>query len=224
MKKILLSLFSTLVLCTAAKASVSLGIDAGILADSSGNAITNGSNGSGSLVLLIASQGDSLFQAATVGSYTSGDDIVVGAFQMNYFGGTGEINTTATFSYTTVGSASSSTFDAGDLLAIRWFPNITFSQFQGGTKPAAGDFYGTYSSVGTPDGGIAWTAPADGASLAVTQGLNFYTTNSGGGGSQTPSKGYASTQVAAVPEPSTFALLGLGVGVAGWMARRNKKA
>jgi len=34
----------------------------------------------------------------------------------------------------------------------------------------------------------------------------------------------ATQTVTAVPEPSTFALVGLGMGFAGWMARRNKKA
>ena len=218
MKRIVLPLLSLLLLGSFARASVNLGIDAGLLANKNGVNIPVGS-----LVLLIASQGDNLFGAPAAGSYVTGDDIIVGSFAMNYIVEPGEMQTSVNYSYTTSGSASSSTFDVGDLLAIRWYPSITFTQFQGGTKPATGDFYGTYSGIGAnPDSGIAWTAPVDGFTYLPGSALNFYTSNTGGGGTQTPATGYATTAVAAVPEPSTFALFGLGAGFAGWMARRKK--
>jgi hypothetical protein len=53
--------------------------------------------------------------------------------------------------------------------------------------------------------------------------LQFYTTDSNGGGSQAPSEGLATSQVQALvvaPEPSTYALFGLGA-IALLMGRRR---
>ncbi len=84
-----------------------------------------------------------------VGQYASGNDILLsilsvpgssGAF--NISGGTDETLNTLTISTTSFPGLA-----VGDLLALRWFPQITKTQFLAGTTPTTGNNFGTYNPL-----------------------------------------------------------------------------
>ena len=83
------------------------------------------------------------------------------------------------------------------MLALRWFPQISLTQFNAGTTPVAGNNFGTYNPLfwgngsNNPDGGNEWAVPGGGATI----NFNFFTTDSGGGGTQSPAEGYAQFSV-----------------------------
>jgi len=179
----------------------------------------------GSLLILISAGADGIFEtpnSLSPGRYVSGDDVLLsvisettsaGAF--NTSGGTNE--TINLFTVTNV------TPPTGQLLGLMWFPGITFTQWQAGATPTAGQRFGFYNptfygnSNNNPDGGNPWAVPNAGSLI----NLNFFTTDSSGGGTQLISEGFADFMV--VPEPSTFALFGLGgIGVA--LIRRRAKS
>ena len=216
MKKIFAFLF--VALATPAFADFTVLLDAGKLRLSLASTMP-----AGSVLVLVAAGGDGSFSNSLApGQYASGNDILLstltglgssGAF--NTSGGTDETLNTLTISTTTFPSLA-----VGDLLALRWFPQISQTQFQTGTVPSAGNNFGTYNPLfwgnGTnnPDGGQVWAVPSGGATI----NLNFFTTDTAG--TQTPSRGYA--QFTVVPEPSSFALIGVSLfGAAAFRLRRR---
>jgi len=178
----------------------------------------------GSVLVLVAAGGDGSFSnSLAAGQYASGNDILLSlitvpnsAVGFNNSGGTDETLNTITINTTSFPSLA-----VGDLLALRWFPQISLTQFNSGTTPVTGNNFGTYNPIfwgngsGNPDGGNTWAVPNGGATI----NLNFFTTDSGGGGSQTPAEGYA--QFTVVPEPSSFVLA--GVSLLGAAALRLRK-
>jgi len=219
MKKLLSLVLLSLWCVARAHASFSVNLDTGQLTGPAGAAMqadnTSGS-ANGSLLLLIdlGSSTGAIDNNVTAGNFASGTNFtLLAAAGFNSNGGTNEA--LASFNIT----SGAGTITAGDQLALRWFPQITLSQFNSGTLTLAGQYYGTYAPpVGTtPDDGNLWVVPSSG-----TIDLNFFTTNSDGGGSQLPSAGLASSQVLAVPEPSTYVLLGIGSVLLCWIARFRK--
>ncbi len=92
-----------------------------------------------------------------------------------------------------------------------WLAGATFEYSTNGT---------TWMSALLPDNGIVGNADAGRFALGVT-GQDFYFRYGG----QTPDQFYISSlTVAAVPEPEIYALMGLGLGLMGFMARRRKSA
>ena len=186
----------------------------------------------GSLLILVRAGGDNSFSNSLApGQYVSGNDVLLSAVAFaasaggfNNSGGPDEtINTLANLPSTVT----------GDLIALRWFPQITYAQFLTGTTPVAGQNFGTYNplAAGNPNNNpdlafdpnsSPWAVPSGGAAI----NLDFFTTNSGGGGTQLPSEGFANFTVAspAVPEPSTYLAPLLGSAVIGmsWLRRRFK--
>jgi len=180
----------------------------------------------GGLLLLIANGGENSFQPAGLDQFVTGDNTIVDAFGMTDAAGlANEVEASIS------GISLSSSVASGDLLALRWFPGITYSQYEtalGTSQTAANDllgagqYYGTYSAgLAHPDGGNNWEVPADGS----TVDLNFYTTDSTGGGTQAPSEGFASAEIAAIPEPSDLASLTLAASAfaLGGMFWRRKR-
>ncbi len=150
----------------------------------------------GSVLVLVAAGGDGTFSNTLApGQYAAGSDIVLSvasvsgsAAGFNNSGGPDE-----TLNTITISTASFPGLAVGDLLALRWFPEITLAQFQAGMTPAAGNHFGTYNPLfwgngsNNPDGGEPWAVPGGGATI----NLNFFTTDSAGGGTQNPAEGYA---------------------------------
>ncbi len=226
MLKRTLLLLSVALLCAGRLSAVSVTIDAGLLRGFDNSLLTPGS-----LLLLIAAPATTTtggvpsyapFDSVplTAGEFVNNGDTIVEAFATNNAGGAnsmpaynGETQNVANFSYNTVNNTPSiSTFDAGDKVALRFFDGFTFSQYQANATPAAGVHYGTYTTPAntTPDGGYDFTGPPNNSNLGLGDGYNLYTTDNPQTGSQAPSAATASLTVLAVPEPSSFASLGLG--------------
>lgn len=177
---------------------------------SAGQLVLDGSNGliSQALLVILQAGADGTFsESLTAGQYVSGDDTILGAAAFT----TVATNETQNIISITV------PFVQGQAIALRWFADITYTQYTNGVLTDAGDHYGTYSTTGTPDGGNLWIVPVAGSTID----LNFFTTNSEGGGSQAPSEGYASSTVAPIPEPTTLALGALGAGAFFFLRRRR---
>jgi len=108
------------------------------------------------------------------------------------------------------------TWDAGDPLALLWFPSLTLASVQA----SGGDSYGFFSgpaSAGSSD----WVTPADGASAYKLYFFTDSATDLGIAGSLPSSAGNASLTVAAIPEPSR-ALLGM-IGLTALGLRRRRR-
>ena len=197
----------------ATRADITVNLDAGLLTSPLTAAMQHDNSMNsphGSLLLLIdIGNGLTLSNTLTAGHYVSGTDTILAAGGFNTNGDL-VTNTNETLTTFTIASGLGHT---NDEIALRWFPQITLAQYQAnpGVLPVAGQSFGTYdpTSGGTQDGGDTWILPSQGSQIA----LDMFTSNSAGGGSQTPSAGYAGSLVqgvALVPEPSTYALFGLG--------------
>jgi hypothetical protein len=217
MKKLLALLF--LAIATPALADFTIILDAGKLRLSAATPMP-----AGSVLVLVAAGGDGSFSnSLAAGQYASGNDILLSlitvpnsAVGFNNSGGTDE-----TLNTITINTSSFPSLTVGDLLALRWFPQISLAQFNAGVTPSTGNNFGTYNPLfwgnGTnnPDGGNTWSVPTGGATI----NLNFFTTDSGGGGTQNPTEGYA--QFTVVPEPTSAVLI--GVSLIGAVAFRFRK-
>ena len=199
-----------------AQASFTINTDFGYLKNNNGSAFEP----VGGLLLLITDtntgQGD-FGLSLSAGQYVTGNDAVLDAFAMNYSITTGEDGSALSIPY--------GGLVQNDELALRWFPGITYANYEtaltGGTAAAlltAGQYYGTYSTTASlpVDGGNAWLIPADGSNI----NLVFNTTDDGG--NEAPSAGYASSQIPAVPEPATLSLMAGAVAVGAMALRRRK--
>lgn len=214
MKKLLTLAICGVIAVSAAHAQFTANVDAGRLKDFDGTSMAPGS-----LLLLIAAGADGIFSnTLSSGQFVSGDDLLLASSSFNMFGG----DQTKQPTDETLSTFNATTSPTGQLVALRWFPAITLQQFSTAVTPTAGQHFGTYNPSmypavnGTnlaPDGGQPWAAPATG----LVQ-LNFFTTDSTDGGTQLPIEGFA--QFTVVPEPSTWALL--TVGVLGLAAMRRR--
>jgi hypothetical protein len=182
-----------------------------------------------SLLLLVASASGTTFGGPTAGSFTSAGDQILGitAQGSNSNNGTGGLlgNGTETVNNFVTSSAMLASVTMGNDVALYWFPTITATQYNSGTKPALGTVYGAYqpeainltpATSQNPDGNDLWTVPADNGGNPT---LNFFTTMDSG--TQPEADGFARFTV--LPEPSTYALLGLAglAMVAGGVLRKR---
>jgi len=227
MKKILAALLLSLATATSYGAFSTI-LDAGQLKLDASTPMPSGANGS--VLVFITAGADGVFQTPNFlspGNYVAGDDVLLSVFTdpssgqpFNTAGGTNETNS--------VFAISSQVAPTNQLLGLMWFPGITYSQWQVGAVPAAGQKFGFYNplfygnATNNPDGGDVWAVPAAGGLI----NLNMFTTDSSGGGTQAPSEGLANFTVTAtaIPEPSSVAELLTGAVIgAGFLLRRAKR-
>lgn len=197
----IIKLKNFLILCSLASlasASVSINFEGGSLFDSN----TSTPLADGSLVIAVTSV-DASFGGPVAGSFVSGDDTLIGSWQIDSGAGA-----PGAFSASLSGIELTSGIQTGQQIAIYWFPSITSI----GDLPQGGTAYGFYADN-------SWLIPADG-SLTVSYSLE--TEFIGGGVSD--SETVANLTVSAIPEPSTFGLL-FGLSALGMVAcRRGKRA
>lgn len=180
------------------------------------------------LVILVADTSGNGFASLTGSSLGSGtgnvfssgftlngasDDLVLWRGDLSAFGTPGVLN--ESLFTLTLGTYGGRTWNAGDGLALLWFPSLDLSS----TTASVGTSYGFVTG-----GTTAWTTPAGGSSA---EDLFIFTSNSAvnGVGSSSPSLLVASQTVSAIPEPATNAALAAfaALGVA-WYRRRTLRA
>ncbi len=216
MKKALVYLFA---LCAPAclHAAYTFNISAAGLYDENGNAASKDG-----LVLLVADTSADGFATLsestpmTLNSFINGpsnDDLILARWQLGASSGSPGL-----FSDTATNLSLTGNWNAGDPLALMWFPSLTTSS----TAAGAGVRYGMYSNLASAgdsslNGGDRWVTQGDG-----TYSLNFFT-DSFGGSPRPDSAAYATLTVSgtgAVPEPSRVLLLGVGLGTMLFRRRR----
>ena len=214
-------------------------VDAGYLRQDA-NTPLNSTIGGGALLLLVAAGGNNgttFTNTLSPGQYVAGGDTIVSSGYV--VGGTTILSqgfgfNTNNGSSGTGGETSNnvivlssvySSVNPGTYLELRWFPNITLSQFTAGATPTANSVFGAYNPVNdiptqslAPDGGNNWVLPGDGSTVT----LNFFTSDNQNG-SQPVAEGFADYTV--VPEPSAYVSATVLMGLMGlWAWARFAKA
>ena len=191
--------------------TTSFEIDVGVLRTATGAALPDGT-----LLQLIAAP-DGAFTAPTAGSFTSGDETVIDNFAVDSTTVgpptiAGETDTTLTINLST-------TVTPGEKFEVRWFPGLTLSS----TNPAAGQTFGEFrSDTSEGNGDSPWVLPAASSNGTFIQ---FTTLSSQYGGPYADSRGDANEIIAGtpLPEPSTYAMMGLAaVGLVGMKLRQRR--
>jgi hypothetical protein len=172
-----------------------------LVADTDGTGITNALN-----------------SILTEGTFLGGnsDDLIVAVFSsINNVNGDPSTSGFSNISNLTY----SGNFSAGDSLYLLWFPTITVA----GSTVIDGTVYGIYRSdtINSASGAnIAFIAPPDNGSYTLAAYLESIAPGSG-----VTAQDFTASQVAAVPEPSTTAILVmLGIGGILFQFRRRLKA
>ncbi|WP_018969451.1 PEP-CTERM sorting domain-containing protein [Rubritalea marina] len=207
MKNLLTGAIASTILASSAQASVTLAFEFLSLRDSLGTELSDGStvaifaDTSGNLT---GPSGSSfLDETLTIGNSYDGDELLALGSTTTDAGDAG---------YFFLGSASydsGNNINAGTLFTVVWFDTTS-------TTISSGTDYGLYSNTNSAESeaGFAMVRPGDGGSANIA----YYDSNFGG--SATVADFTADMTVAAVPEPSSTALLGLGC--VGFILRRRR--
>lgn len=207
----IISLFSASVQA----ATLSFNVDGDRLKTAGGNGVPTGS-----LILLIASLTNGSFSSileggstalGSSGSFLAGDDIVL-------FRASASLTGSAGFATGGIEQSLFPNWSLSDPLALVWFPTLTLaSPF----SLTANTPYGIYTNSSAIDETSPWITPSAPASAYA---LAFYTTDGLelGPGSNSPSSGNANQIVTAAPEPTSAALL--MVGLLSFASRRRRQA
>ncbi len=190
----ILAIVTLVVSSLAASASVTINLGGAELFQTDGSTPIP----TGSLIQLVASTTDNTFTSPSPASFTGGsaDDIVLASFGSNDPAGPGSFLNSITFDL-------SGNLNAGDQLLLRWWPTLTTASSSPGFSTPFGQF--RTDAVGSGSD-IAWVVPTDGSTVQ----LNFF--DQAFGGTELNSAGTASLMTAAaIPEPSSLALLGFGM-------------
>lgn len=218
----ILILAATLCSPLISKAAVTFNMSAATLFNSDGStpvptsglmllvADTSGTSGAGSNGFSSVAAGASL----SLNSYLNGtDDLILAKWALGASSNTAGLFSDA-ISNLNLGSNG---WDAGDPLALLWFPTLTTAS----ATASAGSTYGIYfnsaaAGAASLDGGDQWITPASG-----TKALNLFTTASGFGGTHSNAATTASLTVSGVPEPSRALFAALGLGLISLRRRRR---
>jgi hypothetical protein len=173
-------------------------------------------NGFGAFGVTSLGGGNGAGDATSLALFTSAgsDDLIVWRGDLSVQG-PGVLTDTPSF---TLGTYAGATWNAGDPLALVWFPTLTLNSVA--TTP--GVAYGLFSSA-TPLSGSAWVTPADGSSIYALIEITMNGATLGPGPSPN-SELVASQSVSAIPEPSSVAMLaGVGALVVASIRRRGQR-
>jgi hypothetical protein len=199
LKSLIVALFFIL---TASKlsATVTLNLSIGQLKDAGGvNPVPEGT-----LLVLVADTNQDGFTTITPNSFALNDDVIIATISLDS-DTVGIYNLFGVHQQSIILSLSNN-LGAGDPLALYWFPTLTISA----TAPGLGTPYGMYA------GDPLWVMPSDGATVDLDFITQFV------GGSLPDNLGFANFTV--IPEPSTYALIGLGLLGLIFIARRKTQA
>jgi hypothetical protein len=185
----------------------------------------------GSLVLLVADTTGAGFESLSPGNISTGaqfglsdNDLVVAQLSISAAGignsthHENVLNSSAAYTLSTAANDTLGDWTAGDALAIYWIPSLN----SGATSVGLNVAYGMYTDSIGLNGSQAWITPPSGTANPM-----FFTTTGvfgSEGATSAASVGYAGflTSTAAVPEPSTFGLLGGASALALAFVRRRK--
>ncbi|MGZ5544940.1 MAG: hypothetical protein ACXWIU_09715, partial [Limisphaerales bacterium] len=138
--------------------ALSISIDANLVKDANGNAMP-----STGLVILVASTSDSTFNAPTPLNFVTGDDIIIGKWDLrtNTGGGFTEPandvpGVVAAFVNTTVPIN-------GNALKLYWYPTLNINS----TTPGQNTPYGTYTDAVGIDGSASWVGQSDQSTMSL---------------------------------------------------------
>ncbi len=163
--------------------SVFFTVDVGSLQDENGDPLV-----AQGMLYLISSGADESFSLPTAGSVVgSGDDSIVASWDLS-----AESSTTGEYIVSSGEVVFDGAWEAGDALAILWFPNLTLAN----QSPAASEPYGFYRNTSVNGNGDAWELPEDGTLL---HSLKFFTEGN-------------NPLVDSSDVPALLATAGLGVG------------
>lgn len=155
MNKLVTISLATGLLAAGASAKVSFSLDIEAITEGDINSPTSISD-SGLIVLVVDTGGDS-FQLPAAGSIATGNDEVVTYWDLDDYN-----FTTADVTLVSEGGVQyGSNWEAGDELALFWFPNLSSSNM----TPAADEVYGVFSDALGLASGDGWAMPADGTPL-----------------------------------------------------------
>lgn len=201
MKKLLI--FSAL-LCAIRASAATIHMDAEVLKTADGTPMPT----TGLIVLTAGFSGS--FTGPTATSFTGIDEILLMKWDLSSF------ETEGVFSDVTIDLQVDAGWNAGVPLMLYWYPTLTLDS----TEPGLGTSFGQYSDALGIDGSAPWVMPA----AAETVSLKFFTADAtflSAGGSNSADAGRASLTVeAAIPEPSSVALLCSGALL---LARRRRR-
>lgn len=148
MKNILRTLLAAGLLAGTAQAKVSFSLDIERIGNGAGDPISN----SGLLVLVVDADNDDI-DLPTTGSF--GEDVIA-SWDLSVVGP----QETAITLFTEDGVIVDPDWDAGEKLALLWFPNLS-----DGEVPSSTEEYGIFSDSSGLTSGNAWEMPADGTLL-----------------------------------------------------------
>lgn len=118
------------------------------------------------IIVLVGSTTNENFAGPTDAAFVQGDDAVVAIWDIASGGG----NTPGAFSGSSGSVSLGGDWDAGDPLAIYWFPTLTIAD----SAPGAAVPYGMFQGTASVDGSDAWETPEDGT---IGHNLFFITTD-----------------------------------------------
>lgn len=183
--------------------ALTISLDADLLKDANGAPMpTNG------LVLLVASTGDSTFNAPTPTAFVSGDDIIIARFDLS----SGGFNQPGVLIDVAQSLSFTGNWKPGDPLQMYWFPTLP----KNATAPGPGAPYGKFrTDANGVDGGNAWVT----GNSSDTINLRFITDDANTdyhmAGSNPAAAALASLTVAGPPPPPLLAIKLLGGGSVG---------